>query len=494
MVNIKKIDNLKVRVKTETVELVAGIISTNNLSTTNLQTINIFSDNNLIINTGNDAVLTDSTVSAPSFITPFQFQSFRTDTYDTSTITGITGISRWIGGVLAPNGKIYGIPYRNTNVLIIDPLKNTYDTTTISGLSSQFTKYWGGVLAPNGKIYGIPYDSTNVLIIDTYNNTYDTSTIEGISGSLKWNGGVLSPNGKIYGIPFNSTSVIIIDPLTNTYDTTTITGLAGSGKWAGGVLGLNGKIYGIPYNSTNVLIIDPNSTISSILFTTATYNDVTKTLTCTGTTFLTSILVGDNIIITLINGQKFTGYVQTVNNNLELTFIYNLGVLSSPIVSLQKTRLADITNISGISALGAKYYGGVLAQNGNIYCIPHQQTNVGIIFPSTDTFNSTSMTGLSNVGMSFPFKYAGGVLSQNGKIYGIPYTVSNSIIIDPNTNTYDTRTISGFPQDGFLWLGGVLAQNGNIYGIPLAADRTLIIKTGLPSLTNWPLQAYFNKY
>ena len=58
--------------------------------------------------------------------------------------------------VLAPNGKIYDIPFNSSGVLIIDPLTNTADTTTISGLSTATNKLQGVVLSPNGKIYGIP--------------------------------------------------------------------------------------------------------------------------------------------------------------------------------------------------------------------------------------------------------------------------------------------------------------------------------------------------
>jgi len=34
------------------------------------------------------------------------------------------------------------------------------------GLTDRNTKYGGGVLAPNGKIYGIPINVDNVLIIN----------------------------------------------------------------------------------------------------------------------------------------------------------------------------------------------------------------------------------------------------------------------------------------------------------------------------------------
>ena len=38
---------------------------------------------------------------------------------NTADITTITPGSGWVGGVLAPNGKIYGIPYNATEALII---------------------------------------------------------------------------------------------------------------------------------------------------------------------------------------------------------------------------------------------------------------------------------------------------------------------------------------------------------------------------------------
>ena len=137
-----------------------------------------------------------------------------TPTADTTTISGLAGTAKWAGGVLAPNGKIYGIPLDSTSVLIIDPRTDTADTTSISGLAGT-VKWAGGVLAPNGKNYGIPYDSTSVLIVDPETDTADTTGMGGLAGTVKWAGGVQAPNGKIYAMPFDSTSVLIIDPKSN---------------------------------------------------------------------------------------------------------------------------------------------------------------------------------------------------------------------------------------------------------------------------------------
>jgi len=137
------------------------------------------------------------------------------------------------------------------------PIWDVADTTTITGLSSDTYKWVGAVLAPNGKIYCVPCNSTTVLIIDPATDTADTTTITGLTGTSKWYGAVLAPNGKIYCVPYNSTTVLIIDPATDTADTTTITGLTGTDKWRGAVLAPNGKIYCVPCNPTTVLITTP---------------------------------------------------------------------------------------------------------------------------------------------------------------------------------------------------------------------------------------------
>jgi hypothetical protein len=126
------------------------------------------------------------------------------DQADTVTTFGsLAGAAKWVGGVLAPNGCIYGIPRDSTAVLKIDPSDSI---STFGSLSADTNKWYGGVLAPNGCIYGIPFNSTTVLKIDPSDDSI--STFGSLSGTGKWFGGVLAPNGCIYGIPFNSTTVL----------------------------------------------------------------------------------------------------------------------------------------------------------------------------------------------------------------------------------------------------------------------------------------------
>ncbi len=173
---------------------------------------------------------------------------------------------KWVGGVLASNGRIYGIPHNSTTVLEINPSVNT--VTTFGSLAGS-GKWSGGVLAPNGKIYGIPFSSSSILEIDPSTQSATTFGSVGVSGG-KWAGGVLAPNGMIYGIPFNSSTILEINPITQTATTFGSVGI-GTQKWFGGVLAPNGNIYGIPHDSTSVLSIGTTSTTEPAEWLLSTY-------------------------------------------------------------------------------------------------------------------------------------------------------------------------------------------------------------------------------
>ena len=80
---------------------------------------------------------------------------------------GSVGRGGWRGAVLGPNQKIYGIPTNATSVLELDPATRKVTTfgdfgtalapANCSGaLHCGLDKWIGGVLAPTGKIIGIP--------------------------------------------------------------------------------------------------------------------------------------------------------------------------------------------------------------------------------------------------------------------------------------------------------------------------------------------------
>lgn len=126
----------------------------------------------------------------------------------TETITtidiGSIGVSttRWIGGVLAPNGKIYFIPGREQRVLVLNLINDTFTYIT-AGIPSNTTNNWyGGVLGMDGLIYCIPSFGVLVLVIDPSTDTaYTIDSGLNASGTSVWSGGVLAPTGAIYGVP-----------------------------------------------------------------------------------------------------------------------------------------------------------------------------------------------------------------------------------------------------------------------------------------------------
>jgi len=288
----------------------------------------------------------------------------------TNTFGNFSGNAKWFGGVLAPNAKIYGIPFNSTTVLEFDPITQT---TAAFGNLIGSSKWAGGVLAPNGKIYGVPYGSTTVLEIDPITQT--TTTFGDLSGSNKWIGGVLAPNGNIYCIPANSTNILVINPNTKT---TTLFGTlsSDSNKWFGGVLASNGKIYSAPFASTTILEIDP------ITQTTATFG-------------------------TLSGFNKYYGSVLGQNG-----LIYGIPYDSTAVLEINP--LTQTTTTFGNLTGSSKWAGGVLAPNGKIYGIPRGTENILEIDPITKTVNTFANYSTTD-------KWIGGTVGLNGKIYGIPY-------------------------------------------------------------------------
>ena len=93
------------------------------------------------------------------------YHSF-TGTATTSTMGAtLTGTTKWYGGVLGPDGKIYCVPLNATSILIIDPIAGTATTSAMGATLTGATKWFGGVLGPDGKIYCVPLDATSILII-----------------------------------------------------------------------------------------------------------------------------------------------------------------------------------------------------------------------------------------------------------------------------------------------------------------------------------------
>ena len=94
-----------------------------------------------------------------------------------------------------------------------------------------------------------------------------------------------------------------------------------------------------------------------------------------------------------------------------------------------KTKI--ITSLFGSFSGTDKWFGGVLAPNGKIYCVPNNSTQILVIDPAT---NTTALFG----NFSGNIKWLGGVLAPNGKIYYVPGNSTQILVIDTKAEPNST--------------------------------------------------------
>lgn len=68
----------------------------------------------------------------------------------------------YLGSVLGADGRIYSVPNKPGEVLVIDPETDTASLLPDSRITGG---YWGSVLTPYGSIIAIPWEASRVLAI-----------------------------------------------------------------------------------------------------------------------------------------------------------------------------------------------------------------------------------------------------------------------------------------------------------------------------------------
>ena len=292
--------------------------------------------------------------------------------------------------VLAPNGKLYGIPDYSTRAIVLDPVNDTL-TTFGSFPGNTFGGGGGtlgsGCLAVNGLIYASPLRATQAIIIDPANNTvtkfgsFPNGSLPYSTGGLQFIDTISAPNGLIYFVPYASTQAVVVDPRTNGGTLATFfgnfEGYSGfnSGGYTGGTVAPNGKIYMVPFASSRIAIIDPYSpggTSVQFINTSFSYN-----------TYQRSVLAPNGKIY-MIPNQSSIGAIIDPNNNTITTYNFPDGL--------------QLTN-------------GVLAPNGKIYC-SSGYSFAAIIDPENNTVTSLLIRGAGSTS-----NVAGMTVTPNGKIY-----------------------------------------------------------------------------
>jgi len=192
-----------------------------------------------------------------------------------------------------------------------------------------------------------------------------TSIIAG--GLYAYSGGCLAPNGKIYCMPYNAQNVLIIDPSNNTSITVPMVGVSQQYRCA--IMAQDGNIYGIPCDENKVCVINPNTFAVGANFTgTISGTTLTVTLVSSGTITVGMVVSGTGVTsgTTIASLGTGTGGVGT----------YNISVSQTVGVSTPMTGINGLRYITGAGSGTFKWFGGVLAPNGIIYCAPFASSSV----------------------------------------------------------------------------------------------------------------------
>ena len=118
--------------------------------------------------------------------------------------------STWSGGVLGIDGQVYGLPHSSTNLLMFDPATSAIDVSSITCDGGRFAYPWnGGAVARSGLLILAPAHGNAVAIIDPVRRTCDTTSLTltawtSTTGQGRFMGAVLGANGQVYLIPNDS--------------------------------------------------------------------------------------------------------------------------------------------------------------------------------------------------------------------------------------------------------------------------------------------------
>ena len=335
---------------------------------------------------------------------------------------GVTAVNgAYQGGVLTSNGRIYLIPYNQsnqTNWHYIDTNTGNVVAYAHSTGISVAGAYNCGCLAPNGNIYMAPFFQSNSSPWHYINSgTGAVGTYTNGSGVTynAYSSCVTAPDGKVWMIPYfwseNQPNWHYINTTNNTIVPYSAPS-AVSGAYFGGVLASNGNIYMIPQGQ---------ATQSTWHYIRTSDNSIQS---YTGPVLSASAYTGG---VLAPNGKIFliptTQATQTTWHYIDST-TNSVGTYTAP---------ALVNNA---------YQGGILAPNGRIYMAPlSQATQSTWHYIDTNTTQPTVVGythGMSGLNV---FAYLGGILAPNGRIYLIPYGQGNN----SNWHYIDTQVDKPLP-------------------------------------------------
>jgi hypothetical protein len=310
------------------------------------------------------------------------------------------------GAVVAPNGKIYFIPFNAATVLVYDTDKGAVESINLPN-GHLTEKYLGGVLGPNGSIYCTPFrNADEMAVIDT--KTHAVKMVFARKGACKWRGGAVAGNGKIYCPPDLAGLVFTVD---TAHDD--VTGEFGNnppfprGAFSGAAIGRDGRIYFPPFSSRTCFRLDPQR-----------QDKVESFGNAPGGFAYDGAVAGPD------------GRVYCVTHNADHVLVIDPAGPSA--IPLQ---LPGNVPVRG----GGAFSGGVLAPDGNIYCIPNTESRILVIDTPKEGRPEAALRywGREVNGKLVEHRqekyvkgaYHGGVLGPDGRIYFVPWNAKHLLAI-----------------------------------------------------------------
>jgi len=328
------------------------------------------------------------------------------------------------GGVLIPDNRVALIPHNQTKVNIFDIKNKTFVATQTLHGEVAVGAFSGGVLLPDKRICLIPYESTKVSVYSIENDIYTATNHMNLIAPF-YDGGVLLPDGRVCMIPSHTGNMGLFNPSTNTFETgagfigeTIADGVEfmasdATRQYSGGVLLPNGHVLLVPYSNPNLRIYDPIE------------NEFT----------ITSPIPNE-----LLNNNErfFVGGVLGPNNVVYLV-PYNASNIGVYDITANEWIIVDGAPDNALN----KYASGVLLRNGNLLCIPHSAAAYLEFNPdgNTKTYHTPITTPTATLDRINNAKYYGGVVTEEGSVCVIPYSANYLDLIDMNDgNLMDKNT------------------------------------------------------
>jgi hypothetical protein len=244
-----------------------------------------------------------------------------------------TSATKWVGGLLAPNGKVVFIPSSYGCISEWSAGAVTDVATHTMGALA----YSGGVMLSSGTAVFAPYGAARIGLYNTVTQTFATSAAT-IGGSYAFFGAALTASESVVFAPANATTIDVYNPVTDTVTTGPLHG-EGADAFMGIISLPNNKFVLIPYDSDYIGLYD---------YTTNTYTRGPAHSQGDGA-YKGAVLLANGMVVLIPCLSQYMGLYNPVSNTFAL---------------------------GAVAGTPNRYNGGALTPSGKVILAPYQSPNI----------------------------------------------------------------------------------------------------------------------